>query len=64
MGRLIECAIDKDRERRYIGTLLEGIWGPDYQSRAAELRETDDNFRRIYKRIYPQGAVAAATATA
>ena len=64
VGRLIECAIDKDRERRYIGTLLGGIWGPDYQSRAVELRETDDNFRRIYKRIYPQGAVAAATATA
>ena len=33
-------------------------------SDSCELRETDDNFRRIYKRIYPQGAVAAATATA
>lgn len=50
---LIEGAIAKDRERRYIGSLLEAIWGADYRERAEELRETDDNFRRIYKRIYP-----------
>ncbi len=62
IGRLIECAIDKDRERRYIGSLLEGIWGADYQSRVAELREKDDNFRRIYKRIYPQGYAVAPSA--
>lgn len=53
LGQLIEGAIAKDRERRYIGSLLEAIWGPDYRERAAELRATDDNFRRIYKRIYP-----------
>lgn len=51
---LIEGAISKDRERRYIGSLLEAIWGPDYMSRAEELRQSDDNFRRIYKRIYPE----------
>lgn len=50
---LIEGAIAKDRERRYIGSLLEAIWGHDYKDRAAELRLSDDNFRRIYKRIYP-----------
>lgn len=52
---LIEATIDKDRERRYLGSLLKGIWGEDFQERANELRETDDNFRRIYKRIYPTG---------
>lgn len=55
---LIEAAIDKDRERRYISSLLEAIWGKDYQDRVDELREEDDNFRRIYKRIYPAGRVA------
>lgn len=50
---LIEGAIDKDRERKYIGSLLEAIWGPDYSERVDELNATDDNFRRIYKRIYP-----------
>lgn len=52
---LIEAAIEKDRERRYISSLLEAIWGKDYHDRVDELREQDDNFRRIYKRIYPTG---------
>lgn len=52
---LIEAAIDKDRERRYISSLLEAIWGKDYHSRVEELKASDDNFRRIYKRIYPSG---------
>lgn len=51
---LIEGAIAKDRERRYIGSLLEAIWGADYLERAEELRITDDNFRRIFKRVYPE----------
>lgn len=51
--RLIEGAIDKDRERRYIWSLLEALWGPDYMEQADELKKSDDNFRRIYKRIYP-----------
>lgn len=54
IGRLIEGAIDKDRERRYIGSLLEAIWGHDYLERVEELRKSDHNFRRIYKRIYPE----------
>ena len=56
ISRLIEGAIDKDRERRYIGSLLEAIWGPDYQENADNLKTQDDCFRRVYKRIYPQGA--------
>lgn len=52
LAPLIEAAIEKDKERKYIGSLLEAIWGHDYMERADELRNTDDNFRRIYKRIY------------
>ncbi|MCC8174885.1 MAG: hypothetical protein LIO91_00415 [Bacteroidales bacterium] len=52
---LIAAAIDRDRERRYIGSLLQGIWGDDYESRVDELNATDNNFRRIYKRLYPHG---------
>lgn len=50
---LIEGAIERDRERRYIGSLLEAIWGADYRDRAEELSAADDNFRRIYKRLFP-----------
>ncbi len=49
---LVEATIERDRERKYISSLLEAIWGADYQERAEELRETDDNFRRIYKRLF------------
>lgn len=55
LAPLIEGAIDRDRERRYIGSLLQAIWGDDYEARAEMLKETDNNFRRIYKRIYPEG---------
>lgn len=50
---LVEGAIEKDRERRYIGALLQAIWGADYEERAEELKASDDTFRRIYKRVYP-----------
>lgn len=53
LSPLIEGAIAKDRERRYIGSLLEAIWGSDYMEKAEELKASDDNFRRIYKRIFP-----------
>lgn len=52
---LVEGAIEKDRDRRYIGSLLEALWGQDYAERVEELKESDDNFRRIYKRIYSEG---------
>lgn len=54
---LIAAAIDKDRERVYIGSLLSDIWGADYAERAAELSATDRNFRRIYQRIYPASII-------
>lgn len=56
LPKLIECAIDKDRERRYIGALLEAIWGSDYLDRKEQLISTDNNFRRIYKRVFPPEA--------
>lgn len=52
---LIAAAIEKDRERAYIAQLLPDIWGTDYHDRSDELSSSDDNFRRIYKRIYPTG---------
>lgn len=55
ISRMISAAIDKDRERRYIGDLLESIYGRDYRERAAELSAADNNFRRIYKRMFPTG---------
>lgn len=57
IDKLINAAIDKDRERAYIPALLATVWGPDYMERSQELRETDDNFRRIFKRVYPEGAI-------
>lgn len=53
--RLVSAAIDKDRERRYIGDLLESLYGADYKERTEELNATDNNFRRIYKRVFPKG---------
>ena len=53
INRLVATAIDKDRERRYIGDLLKSLWGDDYEARAETLSLTDDNFRRIYKRVKP-----------
>lgn len=54
LSPLVEGAIEKDRERRYIGSLLEALWGSDYEEHVAELKETDNNFRRIYRRIHPE----------
>lgn len=54
ISRLVVGAIDKDRERRYIWSLLKAIWGDDYEENNVELQNSDDNFRRIYKRIHPE----------
>lgn len=55
--RLISAAIDKDRERVYIGSLLADIWGSDYADNADSLSATDNNFRRIYKRLFPASII-------
>ncbi len=55
IDKLIEAVIDRDREHRYLMNLLLGIWGEDYASRAEELCKSDNNFRRIHKRLFPKG---------
>lgn len=57
IARLTSNAIDKDRERRYLADLAIAVWGPDYEERAEELKESDNNFRRLYKRINPPEAL-------
>ena len=52
---LVKAAIAKDRDHVYLAYLASSLWGADYKERAAELSETDDNFRRIFKRLYPVG---------
>lgn len=51
--RLVAATIDKDREHRYLPDILTAVYGYDYADRAAELSKSDDNFRRIYKRLFP-----------
>jgi hypothetical protein len=53
ISELVKAAIEKDRERNYLGDLIASIYGNDYKERAEELSAQDDNFRRIYKRLYP-----------
>lgn len=55
IDRLIKAAITVDRERAYLPVLAASIWGDDYKQRATQLTATDDNFRRVYKRLYPIG---------
>ena len=55
VDRLIKAAIERDRERVYLGDLIASIWGNDYRKHAVELSAASDNFRRIYKRLYPTG---------
>lgn len=57
IDRLIKAGIEKDRERRYLGNMLVQMYGSDYQERVEELSTSDDNFRRIYKRIFPSSAI-------
>ena len=53
VSKLIAATITKDREHRYLQDILTGVYGADYAERAAELQAKDDNFRRIYKRLFP-----------
>lgn len=55
IDRLIKAAIVADRERAYLPDLAASIWGNDYKERASSLIAADDNFRRIFKRLYPIG---------
>ena len=52
---LVKAAIAKDRDHVYLAELAATLYGSDYRDHAAELSATDDNFRRMYKRLYPVG---------
>lgn len=52
VGRLVEATIETDREHRYLAALAAAIYGEDYARRADELSAADNNFRRLFKRIY------------
>lgn len=49
--RLVALTIDRDR--RYLGDLMTSIYGEDYAERTPQLIATDNNFRRMYKRLFP-----------
>ncbi|MDE6276529.1 MAG: hypothetical protein K2M06_00295 [Muribaculaceae bacterium] len=51
---LVAATIDKDREHKYLPSLLMSLYGDDCLARSVELCASDDNFRRIYKRLYPE----------
>lgn len=55
--RLVSATIDRDREHRYLADILLSIYGSDYKERARELQASDNNFRRIYKRLFPTTAI-------
>ncbi len=57
IDKLIKAGIEKDREHRYLGDMLRQMYGADYAERADELSAIDDNFRRIYKRLFPSSAI-------
>lgn len=55
--RMVATTIDKDREHRYLPDILNSIYGADYAQHATELSASDNNFRRIYKRLYPNSII-------
>lgn len=55
--RLVAFAIDKDREHKYLPDLMHSLYGPDCLAQAERLCASDDNFRRIYKRLYPTNII-------
>lgn len=50
---LVAATIDRDREHAYLPDLMLSIYGPDYEAKAEELKASDNNFRRMYKRLFP-----------
>ncbi len=55
--RLAESTIDRDRERRYIGDLMESLYGPVDALDIKAMSAADNNFRRMYKRLYADSAM-------
>lgn len=57
IDRLVAAAIDRDRERKFIADLLPSLWGSDYADHVVELASSDNNFRRIYKRVVARSVI-------
>jgi hypothetical protein len=55
--RLVALTIDRDREHNFLGQLMTSLYGEDYADHAKELSATDNNFRRMYKRLYPTSVI-------
>ena len=51
--QMVGAVIDRDREHKYLPELVIALYGSDYEDRATELIATDNNFRRLYKRLNP-----------
>ena len=54
---LVASTIDHDRERAYLPDLMQSIYGTDYAEKADKLSAVDNNFRRMYKRLYNDSAM-------
>lgn len=50
--RMTSLIIDRDREHKYIGDLISFLYGAEYYDHVEEL-SSDNNFRRMYKRLFP-----------
>ncbi|MDE6396525.1 MAG: hypothetical protein K2K84_04575 [Muribaculaceae bacterium] len=55
--RMVALTIDRDRERNFIPDLLTALYGPDCAEHFEELSLNDNNFRRMYKRVYPNSPI-------
>lgn len=55
--RMVALTIDRDRERNFIPDLLTAIYGADYAEHFEELSANDNNFRRMYKRVFPNSPI-------
>lgn len=54
---LVAATIDRDRERRYLADLMQSIYGDVSETHAQQLCVVDNNFRRMYKRLYSDSAM-------
>ena len=54
---LVAATIDLDRERKYIGDLFQCLYGPVEGLDVAAMSAADNNFRRMYKRLFADTAM-------
>lgn len=51
---LVSATIDLDRERKYLGDLFQSLYGPVEDLDVEAMSAADNNFRRMYKRLYAE----------